>query len=117
METRQITEYKIYYLTLSHVKSNVDNAHPVVAFDDLDKLITWLDSQKEYWVDNDGGADSFGSEHSYSKAYKKGSIIEWYNPPQDLVPREWPSCFGGVGYLWLADPTQSKLNVPLNPNI
>jgi len=116
METRETTEYKIFYLALAHVKSNVDNAQPVVAFTEYDALISWLEAQKENWIDENGGSDSFGSTHNYSKSFKKGSIIEWYNPPNDLIPTEHPSCFGGVGYIWSKTPTQDAISIPLNPS-
>ncbi len=105
METRQITEYKIYVLELAEMHGGVDKAVPVVAFDDYQKLKDYYNSQLAPEPYNDG---------EWYKVFKKGSLFEWYNPADTLEIKNYADCaFGGVRISW-----ERNLNfrVPFNPN-
>ncbi len=112
METRQKTEYKIYYISLADVRGGVDKAIPVAVFDDIEKLRTWYENQRGDWTD-EPSPDAFGQIHAYQKAFKKGSPLEWYNPAINLEPENHPDNFGGVGYAWVET---LQFNVPFNPS-
>lgn len=51
METRTIEETKIYYLSLQDMREGQDRILPVVAFDELEKLLEWMNAQKKNWTD------------------------------------------------------------------
>ena len=115
METRTITEYKIYALKLSHVKGGVDRLITVAIFDDYDKLVSWISSQKEQWKDEEKSTDFYGRNHGYDKAFKKGSALEWYNPPTSMFVNDDGSCndFGGICSAWVR--SLDFGGIPFNP--
>ena len=70
METRQITQVKAYFLALNPIRSNFEKTNLVAISYDKQKLIDWYDSLKveEY------------KEENWNKTFKKGSVLEMYNP-------------------------------------
>jgi len=111
-QTRTINEVLYHILWLADVRGGVDNAHPIYAFDDLDNLKEWVKSQEEPWTDDSGTPDFYGNIHSYGKTYRKGSSLEWYNPPSSLESKD---CYGGVTQEWIDESDQ--LTIPVNPSI
>ena len=87
METRTITETKIYIIVASHVKGAVDKYQAVLCSYDKQKLIDYIEKNREEWTDENGGIDYYGNEHSYSKSFKRGSKLEWFNEPE--IVTEW----------------------------
>lgn len=71
METRQITQVKIWVLTLNHMKHpKIEMMSNVAIAYDKQVLINWYEEQKcPTYKDGD-----------YHKSFKKGSKLEWYNP-------------------------------------
>ena len=121
METRTIEETKIFYLSLADMRGWVDRILPVVAFEELSRLEEWMEAQKEPWTDlnEDGTKDEYGKTHKYQKTYKKGSPLEWYNPPENMEPIEHPTWKSFVWFTWLRK-TDNKSNpydlkIPFNP--
>lgn len=83
METRQITEVKIYKLILNPMRSNTEDATIVAIAYERQKLIDWYNSLKAIEVLVEEGAPSFechGDSHRWHKTFKIGSELEWYNP-------------------------------------
>lgn len=120
METRQKTEYKLYVLELADMRGNVDKAHVVAVFENYDKLVSFYNSQlaDAPYVD-EPSPDHFGNTHSYSKVFKKGSTLEWYNAPMSLEVKNYRDRgFGGVGEDWVDFyPTREQISsvVMFNP--
>ncbi len=105
METRTITEYKVYVLELAHMTGGVDKAEPVAIFGDLQKLKDFYNSQVAEipYVDED----------RWHKVFKKGSILEWFNPTDTLEVRSrHENAFGGVFETWTGN---LSFRVPFNP--
>lgn len=121
METRQVTEYKVFALCLANMRGGVDKANPVASFDDLQKLKSYYASQLAGapWTDEASPdyPDYFGVSHPWNKVFKKGSPLEWYNPAHNLEVSNWQDvAFGGVVEQWGSSiPTQDGCNVPFNP--
>lgn len=82
METRTITQVKVWELILNPMRSNTESCDLVAWSDDRDKLLQWYKSKiVEPYTDN--GSPSFechGSSHNWHKVFEKGSELEWYNP-------------------------------------
>lgn len=68
METRTLTQVKIYLLFLNPITANSERNNLVAISYDKDILIKWYEGQKEEWRDG-----------QYLKSFKKGSFLENYN--------------------------------------
>lgn len=106
METRTITQYKIYVLWLNNMRGKAEDKTPVAAFDDLSKLNAFYLSQMDPWTDDSGAADYYGNVHSFNKTFKKGSLLEWFNPNNP----------GDNSYIEEAWVVSLNLGVPFNPS-
>lgn len=113
METRVKTEYKVYALNLAEMHGGVDKSRPVSVFDDLEKLKIYYNSQL--------AENPYKDEDRWHKVFKKGSLLEWYNPLSPInqsdgdifKPVSWhDAAFGGVTEHWVDD---LSFNVPFNP--
>ena len=104
METRQITEVKLYKLILNPMRGNTENADMVAIAYDKNKLIDWYKSQFAPEVWKDYGENSFpakggmggyeNSNHCWRKAFQKGSKLEWHNPINSFDANS----MEGIGY-------------------
>lgn len=117
METRQITEYKVYVLNLAEMHGGVDKSRPVAVFDDIEKLKTYYNSQLAEQPYSD--EDNYG--YKWHKVFKKGSLLEWYNPLSPVNQHNgdefkivsWhDAAFGGVTENWV---DTLAFSVPFNP--
>lgn len=82
METRQVTELKVFLLIMNNMRGNTEGKTLVAISDDKDKLVSWYNSQKAPERYKEVGASSFeshGSEHTWHKSFIPGPL-EWYNP-------------------------------------
>ena len=112
-QSRQVTEYQFFALHLADMRGNVDRTEAIAVFTTMDNLIRWVASQEGSWTDDTMTPDNFGRRHNYSKAYRKGTPLEWYNPAV-LEPKRYREAFGGVQEIW-----SEKVDgwvVPLDPS-
>jgi hypothetical protein len=75
METRSITQYKVYVLYLNPMSAHTEAKEA--------KLIAYYNSEKAPEPYSEEGAPTFechGDSHTWNKIFKKGSPLEWYNP-------------------------------------
>lgn len=75
MEIRQITQVKVYILVLNPMQDRNKAIHHQVAMaTDKNKIIEWYNNEiaEEPYTDNE----------RWHKLFKKGSVLEWYNPAQ-----------------------------------
>lgn len=98
METRNITEYKIYVLSLADLRGPVDQLYPVAVFDDLDNLKSFYNSclAGEQWEDT--VTDFNGDERIVTKSFANGSHLENFYPAESL---DTYSHLGGVEEKWV----------------
>ena len=80
-------EIKIYVLWMNPMRENTEVRKPMAGSYDKDKLIAWYNEQKakDIWMDE--GLRSFGclgASHKWHKTFKKGSVLEWYNPLENF---------------------------------
>jgi len=119
METKQVTEYKVFVLCLANMRGGVDKSIPVAVFTSLENLKAYYQSQlaDSPWKD-EPSADTFGNVHGYSKVFKKGSPLEWFNPLNKFEPQSWQDvAFGGVIENWVDHyPESADFTVPLDPS-
>lgn len=114
METRNITEVKIYKLVLNPMRGNTENSVLVAIAYDKVKLAQWYNDQiaTENYVDV--GEPSFachGDSHHWHKTFKQGGHLEWYNPCSNL---EEPDHYGhGIQWEWT---TQESIDSFININ-
>jgi hypothetical protein len=70
-----------YFWHLNNMMSNYEHSETFGPFDSEQHAIDWLDEQRTDPYTEDG-PDMFSSNpKSYRKVFKKGSILEWFNPP------------------------------------
>ena len=82
MEQRVITQIKVYYLVMNSMTERTESANIALMSDDKEKLINYYTNNLEYYQDG-----------NWSKSFKKGSFLEWYNPLWNLEENN-PSIFG-----------------------
>jgi hypothetical protein len=83
METRTITQVKIYKLQLNPMMANFEKVNIVAIAYDLQKLMDWYLDLKVLPYQED----------RWHKVFKKGSKLEWYNSMEDNsncgIEEEW----------------------------
>lgn len=101
MESRQITEYKVYRLILNPMRGNTEDAITVAISYEKQKLINWYNSQLATEVYVKEGLPSFevhGDSHRWHKTFREGSDLEWYNPCYDNFEPD--RYHHGISSLW-----------------
>lgn len=72
----------VFYLRLNDMRGPCENARIYAAALSPDKLIAFAESAAADEPYTDGPSeDDYGNNHTYRKVFKKGSILEWCNPP------------------------------------
>lgn len=83
----------VYLLRLNHMRGACENGRIIAASFDRDKLVDFLQAERvERYVDNSGIEDDYGHVHPYTKFFRKGGPLEWYNDVFD--PQGVPDVFG-----------------------
>jgi len=94
METRTITQVRVYKLILNPMTANAEAGELVAASTDYQKLVDWYNSQKapEPWRDG-----------QWNKVFAEGSPLEWHNPADNLELNA-PDIFNhGIRDEWVAE--------------
>lgn len=103
METRQITQVKIYKLVLNPMRGNTENASMVAIAYDKSRLLNWYEEQRATEAFVEVGSGSFechGDTHNWHKTFKKDSPLEWFNP----MDSEQPNHYGhGIQEEWTTE--------------
>lgn len=87
METRLITQIKLYFLKMNHMTSPKLEMNRVVAISaDKDELIQWYKEQLS--------TSGTWNDDGYFKNFLKNSPLEWYNP---LHNTDFSPCYLGHG--------------------
>lgn len=85
---------KIYVLSLSDMRGQVDRQRIVAVSLDPQKLQDWMESFLVEPYEDEPSPDFFGYVHPYQKVFAKGSPLEWFNPPmgglQGVIQRKIP---------------------------
>lgn len=120
METRQKTEYCFYVIVLNPMKGRAEDINGVAAFTSKEEALAfYLSCVTEPWVDEEQTPDFFGNAHSYNKAFKRGSLLEWYNPPfqTDMIERMHDAMGCGIVEHWTENGSVAPEDwtIPLNP--
>lgn len=104
METRTITEAKIYKLILNPMRGNTENGSIVAISFERQKLVDWYNSLLAPEAYAEIGTPSFdchGDSHKWHKTFKQGSELEWFNPCEDGFE---PNHFGhGISWQWTTE--------------
>lgn len=102
METRDITEVKVWKLILNPMRGNTENGTLVAIAYEKQKLIDWHNSLLATELYKEEGSPSFDSHefsHTWHKAFIKGSELEWFNPCDNF---DSPNHYGhGLNFEWL----------------
>jgi hypothetical protein len=77
METRTITQRKIYSLVLNPMTDRVESARVTAIAYDESKLRDFYQNEI---------AEEPYEDHNYHKVFKKGGPLEWYNPADINIP-------------------------------
>jgi hypothetical protein len=86
-EIRQVTQVLIFKLVLNNIQDKSETATLLAVCTDRDKLIKWVEDRAESW--EEPGVSQFGGySTTWSKSFRKGSELEWFNPPgnKDFTP-------------------------------
>lgn len=82
METRTITEYKVYLLFLNPMRERFESMDLVAFAESREALLNFMQSQKtaEPWYDESQETPNvYGSYNRWYKVFKQGGPLEWYN--------------------------------------
>lgn len=83
----------IYFLRLNHMRSSYESGQILAASFNRDKLVHFLQTERvEPYVDNPALNDDYGNVHSYTKVFRKGGPLEWFNDVSH--PRAFPNSLG-----------------------
>ena len=97
METRQIiiNQVRVFKLILNDMRApKVEHCTIVAVSDDYKRLVQWHNQQVAPQAWRDG---------RWSKTYKKGSDLEWYNIPESTVVND-TNLFGqGIQDEWIRE--------------
>ena len=72
-----------YFLVLNDMRSsNIENSKLVCAADTREELVAWIESQFHGEINPvTGERKGWRDDDRWSKAFKKGSPLEWFNRP------------------------------------
>jgi len=74
METRQITEVKMFYLVMNPMTSRVEDRQICCISYEKQRIVNWYKYHEcERYVEEANG-------HSWAKSFRKGCVLEWFNP-------------------------------------
>lgn len=91
MEQRVITQVKIYYLVMNPMTDRTESSKIVLMSESIDRLINYYaDNFVEYYKDD-----------NWSKSFRKGSPLEWYNPLSSLRENETNHWGHGLKSEWI----------------
>lgn len=82
METRTITEYKVYVLLLNPMRERFESMDLVAFAESKEALLNFIKSQKAaepYYDDAKEVPNMYGTYNRWYKVFKQGSLLEWYN--------------------------------------
>ena len=106
METRSITQVRIYKLILNPMQApKIEFGEIVAVSTDYEKLVEWYKSQMapEGWYDG-----------RWFKTFVQGSPLEWYNPATNLEFNAYDPFNHGIRDEWVHEDTY--LNI-INHNL
>lgn len=88
METRQITQVKIYFLILNMMRDRMEGRSMVATAYSKEALCNWYQSLlvPEGYSDTESDSDYV---KTYHKSFQKGSALEWYNTTNLDVINDW----------------------------
>lgn len=112
METRQVTEVKLFFLVLNPMAGNAENSNCLAYSEEKPKLIEWYNRQIVEPYQDDGISHFSGEPTKWHKTFAPGSILEWYNP---LFSLDEPNHYGqGIIEKWVPIELfeQNKINYP-----
>lgn len=102
METRTITEVKLYVLRLNPVRGRFEDADIVAISGECDNLKRWYEEQFADSVYSEILPDSFdGQSRNFRLAFKEDSLLKYYNPAPSLEPGCVDYCGHGVNEEWV----------------
>ena len=80
METRIVTQVKLYKLVMNGIRQKFEDTHIVAVSTDHHKLVDWYKSFKC----DQHEEKIFEDEHPYRINFLKDSPLYWYNPVMDI---------------------------------
>lgn len=87
METQTPNQVKIYKLVLNPMRANTEKGNLMALAYNKQSLIDYMKQELADKPYTDKGSPSFecqGDSHNWHKTFKKGSKLEWYNPPRNI---------------------------------
>lgn len=84
METRTITQVRIYKLILNHMGDRCESATIVAISGDYNRLVSWYEEQKLL--------KPYRDEEGWYRTFADGSPLHWFNPADTLelnCPDRW----------------------------
>ena len=108
METRQITQLRVYKLIMNHVSDRAEDGTITAISTDYDKLVAWYHSQlaPEKWRDG-----------RFLKTFAEGSPLEWFNPVTSLELNELGTFGHGIADEWIRETVYMDIIQKGRPNV
>ena len=120
METRQITQIKIWKLIMNPMTTNTEHNQLLVISDDRQKLLDWYKLQfadEPYFSVGENYFPAKGDfpvqhdlHHRYYKVFKQGTPLEWFNP---IDNEDIPNRYGqGISFEWVNEDMLENSSIP-----
>lgn len=71
----------VYFLKLNDMRGSFWNTRVIAASFSPDKLIEYAEREIVEPYTDGPSEDDYGNSHTYRKVFRKGSDLEWCNPP------------------------------------
>lgn len=97
METREITQGKLYVLYMNHVRDRWEDSTNVAVSTDYQQLVDWVNSFRVEPYRSEKDLQVFGQ--SFLKVYAEGSPLEYYNAPDSLDLEQYNG--KGITFDWI----------------
>ena len=118
MDTREKIEYGFWVIALNDMRGAAEDLRGIAAFSErADALAFYHSCVVEPWTD-EPSADNYGNVHEFNKVYRKGSPLEWCNPPNcDFIEKIQDGFGAGIFQHWQEDGStdQRDWSIPINP--
>lgn len=114
METRLFTENQIhvFLLVMNDMRDRCEGATIAAISTDYDYLVNWY--REQFATEPYRDKEPY-DEHSWYKAFKKGSVLEWYNPISNTELNHCDYFNRGIKDMWINErklpEVQSNYNV------
>lgn len=112
METRIITEVKVYVLCLNNMQNNAESSTPIVGSFERDKVVSYYNNEKVPTYQDDGINQFSQGATKWHRVFRKDGPLMWFNAVYGDISGPPDEHFGhGIQEHWIIQGT--PVNIPM----